>query len=114
MTRRMRSFLIIATACAATEAWAHPPSEIKLSYDAKTRMLQMVLNHDTRKPEEHYIESVQIKINGKEAVKQIFFKQADSEKRIASILLEDVKPGDQISVTGVCNVFGKKTEILKL
>ena len=103
------AFAILFAVAAAT---AHPPSEIKLSYDAKSRLLQVTVMHDTKKPEEHFIKSIQIRINGKDAVKQGYFKQTDPLKRPASYLLEDVKAGDEVSVTGECSVFGKKTETL--
>ena len=95
-------------------ASAHPPSAIRLSYDATQRMLQIVVMHDTKKPAEHYIKTVLVELNKKKILEQAFSKQSDPEKRTAAYILEDVQSGDVIAVTGVCNVFGKKTEILKL
>ena len=97
----------------AAAAMAHPPSEIKLSLDGKSHLLQVTVVHDTKKPEEHFVKTIQIRINGKDAVKQVYLKQTDSLKRSASYLLEDVRAGDEISVTGECSVFGRKTETLK-
>ncbi len=114
MTKKILLTLSMVAILSAAPAFAHPPSGIKLSFDANARILQATVMHDTQKPDEHFIESIQIRINGKEAVKQSFLKQTDGQKRIATYLLEDVKTGDQISVTGSCNVFGKKTETLKL
>ena len=92
---------------------AHPPSAIKLSLDPNTHLLQVTVMHDTQKPKEHFIKTIQIQINGKDAVKQVFSSQTDAQKRAATYLLEDVKAGDQISASGECNMYGKKTEILK-
>jgi hypothetical protein len=112
MTKNIQTVLAIAILLTAAAVMAHPPSGIKLSFDGSSRLLQVTVMHDTRKPEEHFIKSIQIRINGKDAVKQSYFKQTDPQKRTASYLFEDVKAGDEISVTGECSVFGKKTEIL--
>lgn len=114
MKRIFRLFPSIAVVLAATAGFCHPPSEIRLVFDAASRTLHVTVMHDTKKPDEHFIETVQVRINGKEAVKQSFMKQTDGLKRPASYLLEDVKAGDQVSVTGVCSVFGNKTETIKL
>jgi hypothetical protein len=114
MKRKIRLFLSFAAVLAATGGFCHPPSEIQLVFDAASRTLHVTVMHDTRKPDEHFIETVQVRINDKEAVKQSFVKQTDGLKRAASYLLEDVKAGDLVSVTGICSVFGKKTETIKL
>jgi len=114
MTRKILRSISAAAILAAVAAFGHPPSEIKLNYDATSRTLQATVLHDTKKTDEHFIEIIQVRINGKDMVKQSFLKQTDSQKRTVLFLLEDVKTNDQISVTGVCNVFGKKTETLKL
>jgi hypothetical protein len=113
MTKTIRAamaFAILSTAAAT----AHPPSEIKLSFDVKSRLLQVTVMHDTKKPEEHFIKTIRIQINGKEAVMQEYVKQTDPLKRTACYLLEDVKAGDEISATGQCCVFGRKTETLTI
>lgn len=114
MMKTIQVNLVFAVLLAAVTAMAHPPSEIRLSFDPKSRLLQATVIHDTKKPEEHFIKSIQIKINGKEAVKQTYLRQSDAQNRTASYLMEDAKAGDEIAVTGECNVFGKKTETLKI
>ena len=114
MKRKFRLCLSMAALLAATGGFCHPPSEIQLAFDPAAKTLRVTVMHDTRKPEEHFIASIQVKVNGKEAVTQIYQRQTDGLKRAASYLLEDAKTGDEISVTGVCSVFGKKTETVKL
>jgi hypothetical protein len=114
MIKKIAEFLIIALILVAGVASAHPPSAIKLTYDSNSCLLQVTVLHDTKKPDEHYIKMVLVRINGKDAVKQAYLKQTDALKRVASYLIEDVKPGDVITATGECNIFGKKTETLKL
>jgi hypothetical protein len=114
MMRKIRLSLSIAAVLAASGGFCHPPSEIKMVFDPATKMLSVTVMHDSKKPEEHFMESIQVRINGKEAVKQSFVRQTDGLKRAASYLLEDAKAGDQVSVTGTCNIFGKKTETIKL
>jgi hypothetical protein len=114
VTKKILLPLSILSILTVASAFAHPPSGIKLSFDGDARLLQVTVMHDTQKPDEHFIKSIQIRINGKDAVRQSYIKQTDPQKRTALVLLEDVKAGDEISVTGECNVFGKKTETVKL
>jgi hypothetical protein len=97
----------------AGSATAHPPSAIRLSFDPTSRILDVVVMHDTRKPLEHYIESIVVQLNGKEIIKQKFAGQSDALKQCVTYRIDDAKPGDEIAVTGTCNVFGKKKETIK-
>ena len=46
--KRIAAFLIVFIFMAAiSTAYAHPPSDIKITFDAKTKILQAVVMHNT-------------------------------------------------------------------
>lgn len=97
-----------------TSAWPHPASAVKLEYDSASRILKIIAAHETKKPAEHYIQSVVVRLNGKEIVRQVFASQEDVTALTVSYKVFDAKPGDTFEVTTVCNVFGKKKETIRL
>ena len=115
MKRRLRIFLVMAFALAGlTAAWAHPASAVKLEYDSVSRILKIIAAHDTKKPAEHYIRNVSVRLNGKEIIRQEFASQEDAAAQTVSYKIIDAKQGDTVEVTTVCNVFGKKKETIRL
>lgn len=115
MNRLIRIGMITAFSLAGlTGAWAHPASAVRLDFDAVSRVLKITAVHDTKKPAEHYIQSVAVRLNGKEIIKQIFASQEDITALTVSYKIFDAKPGDTVEVTTMCNVFGKKKESIRL
>ncbi|MDM7925190.1 MAG: hypothetical protein QUS35_04140 [bacterium] len=115
MKRPFRTLMITAFVLAGlTGAWPHPASAVKLEYDSASRILKIIAAHETKKPAEHYIQSVVVRLNGKEIVRQVFASQEDVTALTVSYKVFDAKPGDTVEVTTVCNVFGKKKESIRL
>ena len=111
--RRMEAFLIVFIFLAvASTAYAHPPSDIKIDFDPKTKMLHAVIVHNTSNPLNHYIKEVDVGLNGKEIIKHIISREDNNEEQTVSYLIPDVKDGDVLSVEGHCSISGKlKKEI---
>jgi hypothetical protein len=107
-------WMTVAVLAAISGTWAHPASAVRLEFDPVSRVLTVTAAHDTKKPAEHYIQSVSVRLNGKEIVKQEFASQENGSAQTASYKIIDAKPGDAIDVTTVCNVFGKKKESIRL
>jgi hypothetical protein len=99
-------------------AWAvvraHPASAVRLEFDSAAHLLKVDVMHDTKNPAAHYIQTVSVRLNGREIVKQEFASQEDSIHQTAAYKIIDAKPGDNIEVMTVCNVFGKKKESIRL
>ncbi len=94
-------------------AYAHPPSDIKITFDAKTKILQAVIMHNTSNPLNHYIKKVDVGLNGKEIIEHTVSKQDNNESQTVIYLIPDVKDGDVISVEAYCSMSGKlQREIL--
>jgi len=106
--KRIAAFLIVFVFVAAiSTAYAHPPSDIKITFDAKTKMLQAVIMHNTSNPASHYIKKVDVGLNGKEIIEQAVSKQDNNESQTVAYLIPNVKDGDVISVEAYCSISGK-------
>jgi hypothetical protein len=46
-------------------AYAHPPSDITITYDPASKILRAVIIHNVSNPQNHYIKKVDIALNGK-------------------------------------------------
>lgn len=111
--KRIAAFLIMFVfAAAISTAYAHPPSDIRITFDSKTKILQAVIMHNTSNPLNHYIKTVDIGLNGKKIIEQIISRQDNNQSQTVSYFIPDVKDGDVLSVEGYCSISGKlKKEI---
>jgi hypothetical protein len=94
-------------------AYAHPPSDIKISFDPKTKILNAVIIHNVSNPAKHYIKKVDVSINGKEIIEQSISKQDNFDSQTVNYLIPDAKNGDVFSVEGYCSISGKLEKELK-
>jgi len=91
-----------------TDASAHPPKDIVLSYDAASQKLTATITHSSMAPAMHYIKQVEIKKNGTSMSNNLYRSQPDK----ASFTYTYSVPaalGDVIEVTGTCSLYGSKT-----
>jgi desulfoferrodoxin (superoxide reductase-like protein) len=112
----MRKIRIVAAVMAAmvigmiaAAAWANPPKDIVLSFDAKTNRLHVKAIHPTLDVKTHYIRYIKVVVDGKEMANQELKGQSSPEAQETDIELKDVKSGAQFEVTGTCNIQGSKT-----
>ena len=87
-------------------AYAHPPSDIKITFDPATKMLRAVIMHDVANPLNHYIKKVDVGLNGKEIIEQTISRQDNNDSQSVAYLIPDVKNGDLLSVEGHCSISG--------
>lgn len=109
--KKMSAFLIVLLLI-SMNAFAHPPSDIKITFDTKTQTVTASIAHAVSNPLTHYINKVDIGLNGTE-IKTIPFKQQynRSTQDFTEVIFE-AKAGDTISVEAYCNLSGKlKKEI---
>jgi len=95
-------FLIVVSA-----AYAHPPSDIKITFNPQTKMLKAVIMHNTSNPLNHYIKKVDIGLNGEEIIEQAISREDNFESQTVSYLIPDAKEGDVLSVEAYCSISGK-------
>jgi len=112
--KRIGLFLILSIfLIAVSTAYAHPPSDIKITFDPKTKILQAVIMHNTSNPLSHYINKVDVGLNGKEIIEHRISREDNNESQTVRYLIPDAKDGDLISVEGYCSISGKlKKEIV--
>ena len=91
---------------------AHPPKKITLKFDIKTQELDIKVDHSVKDMNDHFIEKLSVKVNGKEVYSEEFSKQKDLKADVYRILLENVKVGDEVELTASCNKWGKKSKKL--
>jgi len=111
--KRITVFLVLVVFLSLTSvAYAHPPSDIKITFDSKTKMLNAVIFHNTSNPTNHYIKKVDVALNGKEIIEHAISQEDNNISQTVIYLIPDVKNGDTLSVEGYCSISGKlKKEI---
>lgn len=112
--RRVTVFLVLFLTAAVMTAYAHPPSDIKITFDPETKMLQAVIMHDVKDPVRHFIKKVDVGLNGKEIISQAISQQDNKESQTVHYLIPDAKAGDVLSVEGYCSISGKLEKELKV
>jgi hypothetical protein len=99
---------------AGTQAFAHSPSDIKIQFDQPTKLLTATIEHSVSDPQSHYINKIDIQMNGKE-FQTLTFKQQDAKAgQDIAIPIPQAKVGDVISVEGYCNRSGKLKKEIKV
>ncbi|MBP9016326.1 MAG: hypothetical protein KBG17_01100 [Paludibacteraceae bacterium] len=91
---------------------ADPAKKVNLTYqDGK---LKVEVLHKVRNTNNHFIDQVVVKVNGKELKTIRLDKQTSTASQLLEIELPDLKKGDKIEVVTRCNEFGKKSAKLVL
>jgi len=112
MKRVMTVFTLFAFLSVISTAYAHPPSDIKITFDSTTKVLKAVIVHNTSDPINHYIIKVNVGLNGKGIIEHTISREDNNEAQTVMYLIPDVKDGNIISVEGQCSISGKlKKEI---
>ncbi len=98
----------------SSTASAHPPSDIKITYDSKTKILKAVIMHNVSDVKKHFIKKVDVGLNGKEIISHSISQQDNNISQTVSYLIPDVKAGDKLSVEAYCSISGKLEKEIKV
>jgi len=104
----MKAFVTVLIFLVAMPLFAHPPKNVALEYDSTTKILAAVIDHSVNNTSKHYVKKVVVEVNGEKRVEQTFTRQMDGEQHEVVYKIIDVNEGDKITVTGYCNISGKK------
>jgi desulfoferrodoxin (superoxide reductase-like protein) len=63
--------------------------------------------HNTSNPESHYINKVDIVLNGKEIIEHEISRQDNNTSQAVSYLIPDAKTGDKLSLEAYCSISGE-------
>lgn len=91
---------------ALSNLYAHPPTDIKITFDSNTKMLKAVIEHNTRNVLNHYIKTVNVELNGIKIISHNISREDNNNTQTVVYLIPDVKKGDIISVEAFCNIRG--------
>jgi hypothetical protein len=95
-------------------SYAHPPSDIIITFDAKTKILNAVIMHKVSNPENHFIKKIDTALNGQEIIEHKISRQDNNVSQTVSYLIPDAKTGDILSVEAYCSISGKLQKEIKL
>ena len=95
--------------CIAAPAAATPPSDIVLAYSNATGQLSATITHPVPNPDVHYIQNVLVQLNGQTVINANYTSQPTKDSFTYTYSLQ-AQPGDTISVTGTCSLFGSLTK----
>jgi desulfoferrodoxin (superoxide reductase-like protein) len=93
---------------------AHPPSATDIGFDLESHTLTVTVDHAVRDASKHYVDKIEVKLNGDKIIEQKFAAQVDGRIQEAFYLVADADVGDEIEVTAECNIAGKKTTAIKV
>ena len=114
----MKSKVIILAFCLSiivpSISYAHPPSEIKITYDSATKMLTAVIYHNVSNSASHDIKRVDVGLNGKEIVSHLISRQDNNLTQSVTYLIPDAKSGDTLSVKAYCSISGELERKIKV
>lgn len=91
-----------------TLAYAHPPSDIAIDFDAKSKILTAKMEHAVQARTEHFVNKLYLKVNGERIIEQSFTMQENKEIQSVKYYLPDLKMGDNIVLEAYCNNSGKR------
>jgi hypothetical protein len=91
----------------AGHARAHPPDSIAAEYDTLVQTLKIRIMHNVKDAQKHYINKVEVKINGSKKVEQSSSRQSDNTAQELVYRIIEAKPGDRLTVEARCNITGK-------
>ena len=114
MKRICPLFLLFFFLAFVGSAFAHPPSDIIITYDASTKVLKAVIMHNVSNTQAHYIKTVDVGLNNNEILSQSINRQDNNESQTVSYLIPDTKPGDTLSVEAFCSISGKLKKEIKV
>ncbi|MCU0640798.1 MAG: hypothetical protein MUC35_01775 [Candidatus Margulisbacteria bacterium] len=99
---------------AATVVFAHAPSDIKAAYDQKNQFLTITVAHQVGDPKSHYVNAVEVKLNGRQVLAQRFDHQYGDKQQLVIAFWPNLKSGTELEIKADCSRFGAKNVRIKL
>jgi hypothetical protein len=93
---------------------AHPPSKVIVTYDQNSKKIHIVADHNVKDPTNHFVITLDIKVDGKEVNTLHFTSQTDKLTQVADYDMPDLKAGQEVEVKATCCKMGSKTGKVKI
>jgi hypothetical protein len=101
------AFLVTAlfTGIVVFPAAAHAPSDMSISYNELSKVLNVTITHQVPNPQAHYVREVRVTINGNVVHDSQYTSQPAPDTFTYTYPLLP-RPGDTIEVTATCSIAG--------
>lgn len=93
---------------------AHSPGDVSLEFNPETKILSVEVSHGVRDPAAHYIDHIEVMLNGTLVEDKKYEKQPDSSGIVETFKIEKAAAGDMIKVEAYCSISGKKGAEIKV
>jgi hypothetical protein len=113
-TRRGPAAVAVLLLLAAGMSLATAPDRIRLSFSDSTGVLAIAVHHPTFYPAAHHVAKVSVMLNDSVVLVQQFSRQTNNQELDMECPVAGARPGDRLTVTAICSIFGKRTETLVL
>ena len=100
--------VVVVVTGLASSGFGHPPSDVTAHFDTGISMLTVTVMHTVNDANKHYVDEIEVELNGKKVIEQKFARQIDTNTQEAIYRIIDAAPGDKIKVTAACNISGKQ------
>jgi hypothetical protein len=117
MTRasiRTAALTIVLVLLGADVASATPPDRIRLIFNDSSGTLAIAVHHPTFYPAAHHIAKVAVMLNDSVVLVRQFSRQTSNQELDMECPIPGTRPGDRLTVTAICSIFGKRTETFVL
>lgn len=106
--------IIIALLAISIGAWAHPASDLRASYKSSSQTLDISFDHNVKNPNDHFIQSIEIRRNGIMIISQVAKAQDTATGGGYIYKIPNLIKNDKIEITLICNRGGKKVATMVL
>jgi len=87
---------------------------MKIEYNRESRMMTVIVTHPVNNSESHFINKIEVFLNGEEILVHRIGKQDNEKYQFAGYLIPDANTGDTIAVEAYCNISGKLKEEIRV
>lgn len=89
---------------------AHPPSNIELTFNTESDILDATIYHSVSNPNDHYIFKVEIWKNNVLIITENYENQPSNSVFTYSYIIENAVGGDVVELKATCSITGSYTE----
>ncbi len=108
--KRLFTICVLAASVALfamSDAQAHPPIKLVMSYKAAGGVLKIDLDHPVGDRSEHFIEEVTVMTEDREAARLSFIQQMTRQGQSILVTVGFLEEGAKVTVQASCNKFGE-------
>jgi len=101
----MKQFLFSVVFILILSAFASANAPERIDIKADNQRVEVFVSHPSSNPDQHYIKTIKVWLNGKDIILQSFTTQRP-EGQTAFYSVPGLKKGDKIKVAAYCSVYG--------